>query len=197
MAWPTDIPNLALWFRAADLAGLADGTAVGDTGTQWASLVGSSVASQATAGFRPTKQTDTNGAACVRFDGTDDRLSLSGDALTFSANVGGITMAARARANQTGVQVVLLSGQASNLAAVRYLLRQLSTGTFGIGGRRLDADAFQALSGGALGTTQPRVQVGVLDYAGATAAAYLDGVLTSSTAAFQTAGVTSNTSSAN
>src|SRR5215207_6411144 len=87
--------GLALWWRAEDLSGYPDGTGV----ASWPSRNGVSLASQATAGFQPTKQTDANGKICARFDGVDDRLALSGDALTFSQNVGGITIALRARSN--------------------------------------------------------------------------------------------------
>src|SRR5215207_2783990 len=93
---PTTVADLALWFRASDLSGLADGTAIS---TQWSSFVGGSTTNQTTTAARPTKQT-VGSDTVVRFDGTDDRLKVNdGAALTATQNTTGVTLFVKGKVN--------------------------------------------------------------------------------------------------
>src|SRR5215207_9078475 len=105
MADPTTVADLALWFRASDLSGLPDGTAIS---TQWSSFVGGSTTSQATAGARPTKQT-VGSDTVVRFDGTDDLLNAGGGAaLTATQNQTAVTLFVKAKVNSAPAATGLL-----------------------------------------------------------------------------------------
>jgi hypothetical protein len=76
---PDDFSNLEGWWKADSLS-LADGTAVGDTGTEWPDSSGNgNDMAQATSGFRPVFKTSIFGAMpSVRFDGTNDWLAMTG-----------------------------------------------------------------------------------------------------------------------
>src|SRR5215207_9091173 len=116
MADPTTVANLVLWFRASDLSGLADGTAIS---TQWSSFVGGSTTNQATAPSRPTKQTvgvDT----VVRFDGSDDWLRISdGAALTATQNKTAVTLFVKGKVNSapsaTGIFFMFSTASATSI----------------------------------------------------------------------------------
>src|SRR5215207_2286364 len=195
LAPPQTVPGLRLWFAASDLSGLADAAAVGVAGTSpWISRQGTSVGTQATGVKQPTKQT-VGGETCVRFDGSDDALLLSGDALTFSQNVDGCTMFVKLKLNAlpgAAAQAFSVSiGTAANTS--RLTIRPLSTGEHQVGARRLDADGLALVGTGLPGTTNIRVLEGVVDYANNDGLALIDGVPAGSSTTFGTAGNTSNT----
>lgn len=185
--------GLAIWYRAADLSGLADGTAI----SSWTSTWGTSTASQATGTNQPTKQT-VNGITVVRFDGSNDRLSLNGDALTLSQNKGGVTIFARVKMNaltSTNGYIVHLSNGLS-VANDRAAVLARSTGAVDASGRRLDADTRVAVTGGSIGTTAIRTLVGLFDYTNNDLFIYMDGsTIASNLNTWGAAGNTSNTAS--
>lgn len=195
MGSPTDVSNLVLWFRASDLSGLADTTAIS---TQWSSAVGSSTTSQGTAGARPTKET-VSGNTVVRFDGTDDWLGIAGDALTATQNKAGTTIFVKAKQNsipasQTG-QLVFFGTAAANTIRL-YSGIAATTGLQRCSGRRLDADALASFSGTLdWGTTDVHVQTSIVDWANTDYFIYLDGASSGSNTSFQTAGNSENTAS--
>ena len=81
---PTDIANCKFWVDASHITGLNDG----DTVTTWNDLSGQgNHITQATAGYKPIYKTNIiNGKPAVRFDGTDDILSVtSADATNYTA----------------------------------------------------------------------------------------------------------------
>lgn len=188
---PTVVPGLALWWRADYFQGLADGTAV----TSWPSAVGSSTAIQDTGTNQPTKQT-VDGVTCVRFDGTNDWLSLTGDALTMSQNKAGVSIFARAKVTPTAAlrRIIYLSTGTSATAG-RSALYIDTTAGLATGLRRLDADSAQGIIGSNPGSTNIRVMAGILDYANSDGFLYLDGTLDASSTTFKTSGNTSDTAS--
>ena len=195
MASPTDIPNLVLWFRASDLSAYADGTAMDN---QWSSVVGSSTTTQITTASQPTKQT-VGADSVVRFDGTDDWLRITtGAALTATQNKAAVTIFAKAKVNTIPAATGLFfffSTAASTTSRCQVGIAA-TTGVGRIGGRRLDADALQSFSGTlAWDTTDVHVQTSVYDWANASAYIYLDGALSGSNTAFQTAGNSDTTAS--
>lgn len=72
---PADLAGLQLWFRASDITGLVDGDPV----ATWSDTSGNARdMTQSTASKRPTWRTAVlNGKAVVRFDGSDDYLSVT------------------------------------------------------------------------------------------------------------------------
>lgn len=75
---PASLPNLLAWWEA-DSFSLADGTAIGGAGNEWVDLSGNGNSlTQSTAGARPVFKTAiVNGHPVIRFDGTDDFLSMT------------------------------------------------------------------------------------------------------------------------
>ncbi len=195
MGSPTDVSNLVLWFRASDLSGLPDATAIN---TQWSSVVGSATTGQGTAGARPTKQT-VSGNTVVRFDGTDDWLNIdNGDALTCTQNKAAVTMFFKAKVNSvpaTTGQVIFFS-TATQTAIRLYSGIEATTGLQRCSGRRLDGDATASYSG-TLGwdTTDVHVQTAIADWANSDHFIYKDGVLSGSNTSWLTAGNSDTTAS--
>lgn len=190
---PADVADLGLWYKASSLSGLADGTAID---ANWSSSVGTSSATQATSGFRPTKQT-VSGSTVVRFDGTDDFLNIGGDALTVTQDTPGVTIFARMRlisapgSGSAGI-VVFSIGTASGTSR---LLLQVTGGNWSMLGRRNDADSSGSTGTTAYETTSVHTVCMVADYANTGAFMYIDGVAAGSNTSFLTAGNTSDTPS--
>lgn len=181
-----------LWFLARNLSGLSDGAAV----TTWSSAIGTSTASQGTGANQPTKQT-VSGEHCVRFDGSNDSLSLNGDALTFSQNIGAITLFVKAKIITLPASFAMLTHFSSGTSTSqgRAYIDINSGGTMETGGRRLDADAVDETATGTPGTTDVHVFGGLYDYTNSDLFTYIDGAQTGTDASFQAAGSTSNTAS--
>lgn len=188
-ALPSNLAGLAVWYKASDLSGLTDGTAV----SSWTSAAGTSVASQATGANQPTKQT-ASGAPVVRFDGTNDSLSLNGDALSMTQNVSGFTLFVKAKVASTSNGTVFAVDQGTTTANHRAILRVLSS-VWNAGGRRLDADSLTAVGTLTPSTTTPQVVSAVFDYTNTDLNLYVDGAAGGSNLSFQTSGSTSNTAS--
>jgi hypothetical protein len=182
-----DLPSgLSLHFRASDLDTLTDGAAV----SSWTSAAGTSVGTQGTGSAQPLKQT-LDGRDLVRFDGAD-MLPLSGDALSWTSNLAAATFLIRAKRNSS-TDRAFFGFSTPTIGLARLTFRAVG-GIWKLGGRRSDADSLVEIGAGAADSSV-HTFAGVVDYARATAALYVDGVLDAS-GAFQTAGVTSNTASA-
>jgi len=138
---PNTLPGCVLWFHAEDLSGLADNDPV----SSWTSRVGTSVAS-ASAPRIPTKQT-VSGKHVVRF-ATDDRLTLNGDALSFSNGVGGITIAVRMKITSASGDNIFMISTGGSSTSSRAKLSTTGGGLLSTVSRRLDADSAAILNGG-------------------------------------------------
>lgn len=79
MAVPSDIADLNLWLMPEDLS-------PGAVATWDDRSAANNDATQGTAGNRPTKTTDGGGLPVVRFDGTNDYLTLAGNPVTETAS---------------------------------------------------------------------------------------------------------------
>jgi len=182
-----DLPDgLSLQFRASDLDTLADGAAV----SSWSSAVGDSVATQGVGSAQPTKRA-LDARVLVRGDGGDN-LSLSGDALTWSAGLAGSTILARVKRSASTDRAVVGFSNNGAAASQRLSLRVIG-GIWKLGGRRLDGDTF--LERGTVAADQSvHTLSGVFNYAAATVSLWVDGVL-DTTDGFQSAGITSATAS--
>lgn len=189
---------LALWLDAADASTI---TLNGSTVSQWNDKSGNARhVSQATAANQPQYEgTGLNGKPSLN--------SLTGRFLASGANellrnVDGATFVAVTR-----FQTPLAGGLAnapllfvSNGLAISSARFSLNTnpspgtaGTYSVGGRRLDADAFATVSSSTAITSNPVIWMGNADFANAQANTWLNGVADVLGATFQTAGNTSNT----
>ena len=188
MADPSSLPNLAARFRYAALA-QADLSPV----TSLASSAGAAVTvTQPTADFQPVHRTALiGGRSAALHDGVNDRLAAA--ATDYARNAAGFTVYAVVRADSaTGVQQIVSISAGTGAGVARVSLR-LSNGVPVLGGRRLDTDGFQSISGTtSLVGTGAHVLCGVLDYANAQASLYVDGTQVAFDP-FQTAGLTSDT----
>ncbi len=157
---------------AADALGLTDRQEV----ALWADMSGSGGdAGQADASERPAYRSDIlNGRPAVRFDG-DDTLAFSGAGLDLARHVPGLTVFLVARPGSTyAMAEANLLALATGSGVTRFLTG-FSYGALRLGGRRLDADAFQAVSGGSYTADGPVLLTAQLDYQGAAAALWADG----------------------
>ena len=133
-----DLPSgLALWFRAEDLSGLADGDPV----SSWTSAAGTSVATQGTGSAQPTKRTQ-DGRTLVRFDGTD-WLSVGGDALQLTRNQIAVTILMRVKSSSATTTQRVIGFSNNGLFTRLYAGIRFSGagGHWGLDLRRLDGDA--------------------------------------------------------
>lgn len=95
---PTQLGSvLKVWLKADAITGLADGEAV----ASWADSSGNGKsAANATGAEQPTYQTgEINGLPVVRFDGTDDDLTITGHGLTKPCSIFVVTRFAGGNAN--------------------------------------------------------------------------------------------------
>lgn len=93
---PAALTDVALWFRASDLAG-ADGSSV----STWTARTGQT-ATQGTGSQQPTLQTsEVNGRSAVQSDQTDDAMSLSA-AVSAAGDWTAITVQKRVNSNSLG-----------------------------------------------------------------------------------------------
>ena len=181
---------LSAFHRANSEADEADVDETEDVGT-WHDYSGSGGEADSATTWGYTSPKLTAGPA-VRFDGTASRVrkinpvplnEVSGVTLFFAGKIDDAGQACPILCSKNGSST---SGRArlmiSDGAATS------GTGDFTIGGRRLDADGYQAVRGGTLVTGTDLVLVGVLDYENATCRLYLDGTEIVN-AAFQDAGV--------
>lgn len=153
-------------------------------------------ATQTSASLQPTFQTaEFGGNGVVRFDGSNDILSVSG-AVGLLNNVAGATLMAVAKYVSGGPSGFGNSIFFSNNASVsRARMSGGSASNYDVGGRRLDADSFATINGSTFSASRILIHVGVFDYSNSDLFLFLDGTQEASNTSFQTAGNTSATNS--
>lgn len=193
---PTSLGGLSLWLDASVGSSL---TLNGNTVSEWRDISGNARHySQTTAAQQPDgtgrKQ---NGLVVLDFA---NGQALAGNTATKSIarNISGITMCIVGKLDSLaappvgGIRVFWLAS--NNLLASRAIVFYRETPSyFEAGGRRLDSDSFQSVSGAA--NLNPNVITGVLNYANSDAFIYGNGGLSGNNFGFQTDGSTSNTDS--
>jgi len=142
--------------------------------------------------YCPILRQDANGKYYLEFDGVDDHLIVE-LATGITRNIGYITMAGGVKITNAADNGAIFyasssGGETSTRAALRF---DSADSSFGVGGRRLDSDSLQEV------TTSPPVgvfsAVGYLDYANASAGAWVNKTRYIEPTVFQTAGLTSDT----
>lgn len=185
---PTAIPDLGLWLKAD--AGI---TLVGGAVDAWADQSGNGRNFSAPgATNRPAYSGTLNGLPVLTFDGTTDYFLGNAASFSIAQNVTGLTVVAVVKYAAATQQRIVGISIGTGVAGVRHQLG-VTTTTYTLAGRRLDADSLQTVTGGTP-TTVPIVHTGIVRYSAATAAIFVNGASQVDTA-FQTAGNTSNTAS--
>ena len=189
---PRQIPALELMLLSWDIE-QANDTAL----ASWPDVSGhAQQVTQATAAAQPRYFTSGGaGFPVVRFDGVDDWLGLT-TGLGMLRNVSGVTIFVLR--DVTSLATARMQFFASTgTGGARVQVDANTGGQATVGGRRIDADAFVGVSGALSGVTvnTTAIQTARINYAGALAANYLNGVLSGSESAFQTPGSTSDTDS--
>lgn len=187
---PKTISGLGMWLDATDTSSL---TFNGNTVSQWRDLSGNGRHfDQATAAQQPNAVTNTlNGKRTLTFAAGGMESATGKD---IARNVGGITMFAVMKKDTTANGILWFASRGGSNAAFRAGF-QVTSATWQIGGRRLDADSFDGNSYSATGRLGPAVVSNVYDYASAKAFGYYNGALLVTEDPFHTAGNTSDTDS--
>jgi len=189
---PRSLPNLQLWLPA-DRINQANNTAV----ATWADQSGNGYdATQGTSAARPTYiASGLNGLPVVRFDGTDDQMTLGASALGMLRNVAGATVFVVAKyvgtASNRRSFAILRNGDDAN----RLALFKLTTNVYQIGGRRLDTDSFQGANSTTSATDNFILHTNLTNYQSTLLQQYVNGSLDGQSTSFQTSGNTSDTDS--
>jgi hypothetical protein len=190
----------ALWLDAADASTLYDATSGGSlvaadgSVARWEDKSGNARhATQSDAGKRPSRKTDG-----LRFDGTDDEMSLiSGFGMT--RNVSGFTMIAvrRFASLPTAFQFIFSASDATSAQNARCTIYGGQTsGKSGVGGRNADSGTFSSVNSSAnISTSVAELQSGVLNYASRVAELHINGALYGSTSSFLNGDNTADTDS--
>lgn len=178
------------------ITGLSSGAAV----SSWTGRPGTSVnASQATALNQPTFQpTGIGGQAAVRFDGSNDIMTLNATTLFQNVATGNIWAVVRddnrAAGDVSHTPLHFSSGAASVAARATLYTRLSSSSVFTTGGRRLDADSF-ASAGTIASTANATILGGVYAWSSGTLAVRVNGVQGTNGSFSSGSGNTSNTAS--
>lgn len=127
------------------------------------------------------------------FDGIDDELRWSGEALDMSRNVGGITITAAYRFKTATASTGWIMNQTATAAtSARAGMSRNSAGTLLVaGGRRLNANSFAFVSTG--NTTAVQVSTAIFEYAASDLFLHRGGSVVASSTSFQTDGLTDDT----
>lgn len=195
---PRTIANLGLWLDASDTSSL---TLNANTVSEWRDKSGNGRHfAQATAASQPNAVNRTqNGRRVLDFE-LSQELTGNAASLNILRNVSGATIMIAARwdvlATASLGRVVLLvsTGSASTAARASVGAIAPSTTTVGLGGRRLDANAFAGVNAAYTAGTDV-VLTGIWDYANSDAFVFLGGTQAAQNLSFQTDGNTSDTSS--
>lgn len=189
------LSNCALWLDASDASTI---THSGGAVSQINDKSGNGRHfTQGTSANQPRIDTHTqNGLAVLDFDGVNDRLERGASGL--GRNVAGITIYAVAKADSSASNRTIWQCSKDSTATRATIHVGQTASKLGIGGRRLDSEGYQGLtgSGGANIPSGFGLFTGVLDYANSDAYAYIGQSLDQSTTAFQTNGNSSNTDAA-
>ena len=178
-----------------DTGGTTPVTSDGDAVALWKDRSGSGNDFQQSTGTRqPAYKTNVvNGLSVVRFNSSTVLGAISA-ALGLTNNIASITMMALlAYPDAASVHTAFAAN--AGASGVRSRIGDGATsGEYGVGGRRLDADSFVDVPGGTF-TSGFVVQTSVLDYANADAVLRINGTQVAHSSSFQTAGNTSATNS--
>ena len=207
---PRAVPGNVLWLDGSDVDGdfVAGGNFLNNS--QWVdkSSERNAHASQTVTSQRPSATTNSlNGLSVVSFDG-DDFMDVAPEAFGMLRNTTGATVFAVARPTSNsgarGNRVFMAStgtGSAATRAGFNFFdsfgTSIGGAGDAGLAGRRLDADPYQRINGGSVGTTAFSTWTGAFDYAGGNLQLYADGELVTESNGFQMPGNTSDTDSLN
>jgi len=200
---PRSISGLALWLDASVDSSI---TFNGNTVSELRDLSGNDRHyAQATAAQQPNGTARTQNGRRVLDFAEGQALAGNAAARTISRNQGQITIIAACATDTIsavppsgGIRIFWVA--TNNLAVSRaaMFVQTFNPGDgsheFRAGGRRLDGDSFQAVTG-AVATTNAIVLSGVLDYANAAAFLFSNGAQVASSNSFLTAGNTSDTDS--
>ena len=193
---PQNIAKLGLWLDASAAASL---TFNGNTVSEWRDLSGNARNySQATAAQQPNGVARSQNGKVVLDFGGGQALAGNAAAKSLSRNVAGLTIIAVCKLDGAnlptvgGLQMfVFFSNNAiASRAALHFDYNSLQ---LRIGGRRLDADSFQAF--GFTQNANANVLSGVIDYANSDAFIFQNGTQQASETNFLTSGNTSDTDS--
>ncbi len=170
----------------------------GDAVAAWPEISGNLLpdAVQATGGNQPTLATNVvNGHKGVTFDGTNDRLTLSGTALDVFRNRATANVFIVHKSNVvTGTKTPLAYGSGTSASQSRVFITTAATVT--TGGRTLDANSLVSLTGGAT-SASGTIEVIAARYVWSNSDLYLlrNGTQLATNTNYQTAVSTSNTAS--
>ena len=188
---PKKISGLALWLDASDLATITkDGS---NYVSAWADKSGKGFnVTQATGSAQPLWSANT-----ISFDGSSDFL-LSATGLDIMKNkAGGTIIAVGSIGSGTATEALFVHCTVNGLVGSRFALGigTSISNSVRVGGRRLDADAFDGTAAEMITYGVTYIMTGINDYANAKAYLYMNNVLKQTDDPFQTAGTTSNTTS--
>ncbi len=206
--WPLhNLPSLQVWLDASristlfqDSAGTTPVTANNDPVGKMLDLSGNNRhVVQATTAAKPTYKTNIlNGRSVLGFDGGDWMGNAAPGALL--RNVAGATLIVVMQTSEPSTirfSLVVTNGLATTSARASLGHGRAAPTDIDVGGRRLDADAFQSVqsAAGVISAGAWRVQTARISYATSEIWAYHNATLVAYSNAFQTAGATSDTDS--
>lgn len=193
---PSDISGLAAWYDAeAEAESRSLTTAQTADLEQWDDGSGNANhLEQATEAKQPVLQWDGT-RWVLRFDGSDDALGFNTAGLSLFRNVGSATVIAAVKATGTGTRRVFGLSRGTGTGTRALLDSGTTVGTWRTGGRRLDTDGAQVITGGTHATDAFTLMAVKFDWANSDVFLYQDGVLAESSTAFQTDGNTEDTAS--
>jgi len=133
----------------------------------------------------------------IDFDGVDDQLGLTGAGLDIFKNVRYGQVFSVATSDEIGLSTSRIIEFKTTGTGARYTLGESNTiaSSYRVGGRRLDADAFDSTTASATHGSTEKLVTGFTNWSDAEAYIYQNGTNVGTDLSFQTAGLTSNTSS--
>jgi hypothetical protein len=166
----------------------------------WADFSGNGFdATQATEASRPTLQLNVlNGYPVVRFDGSDDRMALSGSGLSILRNVAGASVLAVAKyTSAAAARAIFVASTDDVLGTARVaIFAGVAAGEFHSNARRLNADAGAGLNYGTVDTAAFVIQTLVVDCVDGSHSSYINNGSANANALASSGGNFSDTDSA-
>lgn len=197
---PKSIANLGLWLDATDTSSL---TFNGNNVSEWRDLSGNGRHyAQADAALQPSATRTQNAKRVVDFNGSTTGMAGNAAANDIARNVSGFTIVMAAKSDDTsptgaGGRFMWFASRSDSNTSARLMFGTFNlfspANGFGVGGRRLDSDAFASVASSS--DTNAHIFGGLVDYSSTTARLFVDGTNTASNTSFHTAGSTPNTAS--
>jgi len=189
-ATPLDLPNLKLYLSATRMPQYADGTAI----SSFLDYSGNNYnATQATGSLQPTFQTNEFGInAGIKYDGSDDRTSITGSALDIFRNINQYTVQIASKRNVVSDSCNDFYVTTNSNSTVRFAFAWVGANAQLVV-RRLDADASIIITAPSNDTNPHLIQI-TLNPSNYTVYMYIDGVLVNS-AQLASSGSMNNTAS--